>query len=1066
MAYQPKSYRKFVAGTVTAAVVASAVAPVASAATPSFSDVPAGHQFEEAINALAAQGTFIGKDGKFDMYGELTRRQAAVVFARLIEGEGKMEQVFSDVPTTDAELTKAAYEVNAAGVMTGANGKLNPYAKLTRQQMAKIIVEHFDLKHVEGSTVEIKDLDKAHESQREYIQILAENGITVVADGNFRPTETVKRGQFAAFVYRAQQAVIGELAIESVSALTEDGRYLEVKFNKSISELDKSQIQIKNTKTLERVGIEAVELGHDGKTATITLFEKDTTSGAKDEIARLTDYTVTVNAGSEVAEFTFQRPGFAEGRITDVDVEDRKFVVGGVTINVPKETEFDFQASLGADTRVWYDKDRDLQKVTFDDKEVVTGSLEVTKTRTGSENGKIEIDGKEYKLADTLSFYNNDSSTTIGVDGAEYDYAKVFFNDNGEVEFIVSYDWDNFFVVEKMDGEVAIAADDDELDLEDYILFKDGKTIKASDLKKGDVVYYDSSSNGGDGVAEVYNNSVSGEIETVYFDKIKIDGKNYDFLANEFGTAKYLDGDEFKTLDADKAEEFQAGGKVTAYLDRYGNVVYLEGTEGDVDKDTLSAYNVENILAYLDNNLADRGTLELELKNEKGASVLKSFRVSTLDKITVTNNTVSPKVNLEYEVDENYPGTTTEIEEFRLVANGGGFDLIAVDSTFTKIGATIKTLTSTNTNDLIIDYTVNSSDQVKELEFFTPAALTTKLELDDSYVTTTGGTKYRLQSDTVVYNASEGFTDKDNDGVIDSGEFDPDADDITITTWGELSKAGFDILAADVYADKDGNVDYLVIKQDDASDKTDFNAVITSILKNADGKVVEIKALVEGQEKTYKVDKLSRSISKGDSVVLAVNDSSELVEDIKVAPAELVTGKVTAVDPSEKTVTVGGTIYKLVSGGDVYDGTDTSDITEEQLRDIKVGYNVDILLEEAGTTFAEVITIKSNDNTAPTITNAVYSGSKITLTLSEAIDDSASDFTAGKYTLAGSAVAAQTVASVATGATADDNVIELTLSAPLAASGNVTVTVAANTLVDLSANVAGSLSATDADVAN
>ncbi|WP_078408749.1 S-layer homology domain-containing protein [Priestia abyssalis] len=181
-----------------------------TAATPTFSDVPADHQFAEAINALAAVGTFIGQDGKFDIYGEVTRRQAVLVFSRLMDGEGKMEPVFSDVPVTDEELTKAAYEVNSAGVMTGANGKLMPYAKLTRQQLAKILVKHFDFKRVEGSTVEIDDLDKAHESQREYIQLLAENGITVVADGNFRPTETVTRGQFAAFLYRPQQHALSD----------------------------------------------------------------------------------------------------------------------------------------------------------------------------------------------------------------------------------------------------------------------------------------------------------------------------------------------------------------------------------------------------------------------------------------------------------------------------------------------------------------------------------------------------------------------------------------------------------------------------------------------------------------------------------------------------------------------------------------------------------------------------------------------------------------------------------------------------------------------------------------
>jgi hypothetical protein len=302
-----KNYRKFVAGTVTAAVVATAIAPAASAA--SFSDVPADHQFAEAIDALATEGIFVGKDGMFDINGELTRRQAAVVFARLIEGEGKMEQVFSDVDTADAELTKAAYEVNEAGVMTGANGKLNPYAKLTRQQMAKMIVEHFDLTHVEGSDIEIKDLDKAHESQREYIQILAENGVTQVADGNFRPTETVKRGQFAAFVYRAMNIEVEEVtpAVESVEAI--NAKQVEVKFATAASV---NTIMDENGKLKEAVAIDTVadaktvdlskakaELSEDGMSLVITAGDDEIFEGK---------YAVTITGvkdvdGNEVESF-------------------------------------------------------------------------------------------------------------------------------------------------------------------------------------------------------------------------------------------------------------------------------------------------------------------------------------------------------------------------------------------------------------------------------------------------------------------------------------------------------------------------------------------------------------------------------------------------------------------------------------------------------------------------------------------------------------------------------------------------------------------------------------------
>ncbi|WP_110112569.1 S-layer homology domain-containing protein [Bacillus sp. CGMCC 1.16541] len=220
MAYQPKSYRKFVAGTVTAAVVASALAPVASAAEKTFPDVPAGHEHAEAIYSLVEKGIIKGlPNGTFAPYAEITRAQAAIMMARVLPGEGKVEQVFEDVPVTaDEELVKAAYEVFHAGVMTGSEGKLNIQGKITRQQMAKVLVETFGLERVEGKESKVKDLDLAFEGFREYIEILSENGVTVVE--NFNPRGNISRAAFASMVYRAQAST--KETIENVVATTAD----------------------------------------------------------------------------------------------------------------------------------------------------------------------------------------------------------------------------------------------------------------------------------------------------------------------------------------------------------------------------------------------------------------------------------------------------------------------------------------------------------------------------------------------------------------------------------------------------------------------------------------------------------------------------------------------------------------------------------------------------------------------------------------------------------------------------------------------------------------------------
>lgn len=201
--FKNKKMKKFLATTATAAFLASALIPTGASAA-SFKDVPENNVHFEAIDVLSDEGIINGySDGTFKPSNTITRGQVAKIFARLFDEEGELQQVFKDVPVTlaDKELVRAAFTVNAYEVMTGSNGYLYPAKNITRQQMAKVLVEGLWLDHVEGEENQVKDLDKAYPEYREYIEILSENGITNVTE--FRPTETVSRAQFASFVYRA-----------------------------------------------------------------------------------------------------------------------------------------------------------------------------------------------------------------------------------------------------------------------------------------------------------------------------------------------------------------------------------------------------------------------------------------------------------------------------------------------------------------------------------------------------------------------------------------------------------------------------------------------------------------------------------------------------------------------------------------------------------------------------------------------------------------------------------------------------------------------------------------------
>ncbi|WMT19862.1 S-layer homology domain-containing protein [Parageobacillus toebii] len=316
MAYQPKSYRKFLAGSVSAALVASAVGPVVANAA-SFSDVDPNSTHGPNILALAEKGYIKGfEDGTFKPFEKISRGQAAKIFARILTDNGfqapeKLEQAFDDVPldAKDQELVKAAAIVKAAGVMTGSEGKLNPASNITRQQMAKVIVETFDLEKPADFKSQITDLDKADDWAREYIQTLEANGVTVVKE--YRPKDNVTRGEFATFIKRAMDAS-GTVTADDITAVKfVDENTLEVTFNGELKDVKAEDFKIEGVE-IESVSIKAAAAAEakttvvviktktkleEGKSYTIS-YKGQTSEKAKVEVPVITPKVESVSANN------------------------------------------------------------------------------------------------------------------------------------------------------------------------------------------------------------------------------------------------------------------------------------------------------------------------------------------------------------------------------------------------------------------------------------------------------------------------------------------------------------------------------------------------------------------------------------------------------------------------------------------------------------------------------------------------------------------------------------------------------------------------------------------------
>ncbi|MED4905778.1 S-layer homology domain-containing protein [Parageobacillus thermoglucosidasius] len=482
MAYQPKSYRKFLAGSVSAALVATAVGPVVANAA-SFSDVNPNDSHAANINALVELGYIKGfADGTFKPYQSITRGQVAKIFARILTDQGfkapdKIEQVFDDVPldAKDQELVKAAAIVKAAGVMTGSQGKLNPAQNITREQMAKVLVEAFDLTRPADFKSKITDLDKADPSFRDYIQTLEANGVTVVTE--YRPKDSVTRAAFASFVKRALDVQEAAKApkVESVSAI--GAKKLEVKFNKAVDDT-KAKFEVKKGSVTVNVG--AVTFSEDKKSAYIELSSKLTEG----------EYTVNVTGLEKTLTATYK----AENeKVSKIEILSDKAVADK---NVTKVT---------VAYKVYNQYGEDITKFTTLNATSSNGTATPNPTK-----GLIEITSLAggTKLGDTLSL------TLIHVDTATTATAKLTISDAAYVSDVS---------IEKLYNEDNKELTADETNVNDFMLLVDVKDQYGNTLDKAaaqrDLIVRVSDTN----VVSVdgYNAATN----TANFDTVQIDGK-------------------------------------------------------------------------------------------------------------------------------------------------------------------------------------------------------------------------------------------------------------------------------------------------------------------------------------------------------------------------------------------------------------------------------------------------------------------------------------------------------------------------------------------------------------
>ncbi|MGR7909112.1 S-layer homology domain-containing protein [Lysinibacillus capsici] len=321
--------RKFFATTATAALVASAIVPVASAAE--FQDAASISSWaKEAVQFLTDKGYIQGDEkGNFNPAGTLTRAEAAEILSKALDLEATGTEDFSDVSENDwfynAVLATSPELFDGMG-----NGKFEPKAQLTREQAAKVIVQGYQLTG-KADLSQFADASKASKWAVSYLETAVENGVINGKGSLLAPQDKISREEFATMVKRTIDAVQEVTpAVEAVKGL--NAKELEVKFNTAV---DAKDAAITTKYAVEGVAITNAVVSEDGMTVTLTT----------DKEVKLTNGKVTVKpiktkADAKVLTEEFNKLiTFADTTPISVNSVEAKGTTAVITFDEPVQSE-------------------------------------------------------------------------------------------------------------------------------------------------------------------------------------------------------------------------------------------------------------------------------------------------------------------------------------------------------------------------------------------------------------------------------------------------------------------------------------------------------------------------------------------------------------------------------------------------------------------------------------------------------------------------------------------------------------------------------------------------------
>lgn len=421
MAYQPKSYKKFVATAATATLVATAVAPTALA---DFTDVNAN--YKNAVDYLVDQGIAQGfSETTFGVTSPIKRGDAAVMIAKALglNTETAPSAGFTDL---NARVAGAVNAIVAEGI---ANGKTSttfaPDLYITRQEMAKMLANAYGL--TGSGTTNFTDVNS---NWAPFVSALVDAGITFgLNETTFGATQDVTRGQFALFVYRAEGSP-NEVPTVSSLAINAEGDEFTLTFAEALPEdadlayvLDNYTVLVNGAApsqaTVDALKLAIKNVSADRKTVVVSHTDLDTLASA------LGGTSVTLSIGGKAATYTFNlQPVVNSATPLNAKQMEVKFNVAVDKTQAEDESKYSLAGFAASDFTATLQADEKTVILTFTPElEVTNAQFKVLPVKVKGSNTLTEEYNRLVTFSDTVAPTQVGSVKAVGTT-AEFTFSE------------------------------------------------------------------------------------------------------------------------------------------------------------------------------------------------------------------------------------------------------------------------------------------------------------------------------------------------------------------------------------------------------------------------------------------------------------------------------------------------------------------------------------------------------------------------------------------------------------------------------------------------------------------